>query len=238
MLDIYVFEPDIDHLTRLKEICIAYSIKNNYNMKIQTYDHLPDRIDENLCSSEISLYMIRGSSEIHSMGKYINALNPQNYTVLIVSAPSEVLKCISASFSPSGIIIKPADPEDTQRIINDIYTDFQKTTGKDNQFRFKIRSREFSINMDSIVYFEAANKKIILYTQSQAYEFYMTIDEVISKLDSSFIRIHKSYIINLAHVSMVDYKEMTVSFSDGSSAYISRTYKNALQEAYSRRTQV
>ena len=235
MLDIYVFEPDGSHLERLKEICIAYSIKSNYNMKIQTYDYLPVNIDEKLCGSEISLYMIKGSAEIHNLGNDISTLNPQNYTVLIVSAPSEVISCISASFRPSGIIMKPADWDDTQRIIDDICKDFQRITGKDKQFRFKVRSREFSVSMNSIIYFEAANKKIILYTLSQAFEFYMTVDEVMSKLDNSFIRVHKSYIINLNHVSVIDYKSMSVSFCDGSNAYISRTYKNALQEAYSRR---
>lgn len=238
MLDIYVFEPDENHLERLKEICIAYSVKSNYNMNIQTYDYIPESIDESLCGSEISLYMVKGSTKIHNLGNDINLLNPQNYTVLIVSAPSEVINCISASFRPSGIIINPADCDDTQRIISDIISDYKKSADNDIQFRFKIRSREFSVGMNSIIYFEAANKKIILYTLSQAFEFYMTIDDVLSKLDSNFIRVHKSYIINLNHVSVVDYKDMTVCFSDGSSAYISRTYKKALQEAYARRAQL
>ncbi len=238
MLDIYVFEPDGNHLERLKEICIAYSVKSNYNMKIQTYDYIPESIDESLCGSEISLYMVKGSAEVHHLGNDINTLNQKNYTVLIVSAPSEVVNYISASLRPSGIIIKPADWDDTQGIIDDIINDYKKSSDNDTQFHFKIRSREFSVGMNSIVYFEAANKKIILYTLSQAFEFYMTIDDVLNKLDSNFIRVHKSYIINLNHVSVVDYKEMTVCFSDGSTAYISRTYKNALQEAYSRRAQL
>ena len=75
---------------------------------------------------------------------------------------------------------------------------------------------------------------MILRTFGQAFEFYMPSDEIMKQLSDSFVRIHKSYIVNAEHISVADYKTMTVTMCDGSAVFVSRTYKKSLIEVMKR----
>ena len=74
--------------------------------------------------------------------------------------------------------------------------------------------------------FEAVSKKIVLYTAVQEYEFYDSITNIMNQLPESFFRCQKSYIVNLAMVRQVDYKEMLISLEDNLCASLSRNVKN------------
>lgn len=69
-------------------------------------------------------------------------------------------------------------------------------------------------------------------TSGQAFEFYMSSEEAIRQLPDSFIRIHKSFIVNMAHISVADYKSMTVTLDDGSVVPVSRTCKKSLYQQW------
>jgi hypothetical protein len=233
MLDIYLFEPDIVHQAAIREICTQYSVKHNTDSAFKATEVIPEKInrDEGY-GEETSLYMIKGDEHIESLAVSIYEINNSNYTVLIADGLQDILACISSSFKPSGILMKPAEYEAAEKILNDIYADFKRSGAvSGQQFRFKIRSREYSVDVNSILYFEAANKKMILRTAGQAFEFYMSAEDVISRLPEGFARIHKSYIVNTKHITVADFKNMTVTLNDGSVIFVSRTYKSNLQEA-------
>ncbi len=228
MLDIYLFEPDKVHKEKLREICTAYSIKHNTEQQFCAFEDVPDRVGTEECSSETSLYMIRGDKNLPHLAASILDINPENYTVLIAEDPGEIMRYISARFRPSGVLIKPAEYGETERIFDDICADYKRSEETAGRFRFKIRSREYSMNVDSILFFEAADKKVILRTAGQAFEFYMSMEQIIAGLPEWFTRIHKSYIVNTRHIAVVDHKNMTVVMDDNSRIYISRTYKENL----------
>ena len=73
---------------------------------------------------------------------------------------------------------------------------------------------------------EAANKKIILYTDSQEFEFYDSMDNLVQKLPKYFFRVHKSYIVNMDKVKAVDYKNMEITLEDELVADLSRSNKS------------
>lgn len=233
MLDIYLFEPDKIHVKKIREICAEYAIKHNTDPKVKAFEEIPERIKcGEVYGSETSLYMIKGDDRINTLAVSISEVNPENYTVLIADGLKEIMRYISADFRPSGVLIKPAEYGAAEKIFNDIYSDYKKHGGeKVRQFRFKIRSREYSVNVDNILYFEAMNKKIMLRTAGQAFEFYMPMEDILKNLSENFVRIHKSYIVNTRHIAVADYKNMTVTLDDNSAIFISRTYKKNLQSA-------
>lgn len=233
MLDIYLFEPDKIHVKKIREICAEYAIKHNTDPKVKAFEEIPERIKcGEVYGSETSLYMIKGDDRINTLAVSISEVNPENYTVLIADGLNEIMRYISADFRPSGVLIKPAEYTAAEKIFNDIYSDYKKRGGENvRQFRFKIRSREYSVNVDNILYFEAMNKKIMLRTAGQAFEFYMPMEDILKNLSEDFVRIHKSYIANTRHIAVADYKNMTVTLDDNSAIFISRTYKKNLQSA-------
>lgn len=232
MLDIYLFEPDTAHRKIMKDICTAYAIKRNIDHNFKSRDEIPKSIS---CtegySVEAALYIIKSSERIKTLAVSISKINYDNYTVLIADSLDDILAYISAEFRPAGVLIKPAEYPAAEKIFDDIYEDHKKRSSvSSSQFRFKIRSREYSIGTEAILYFEASNKKTVLRTTGQAFEFYMSFDEVLKKLPDCFVQIHKSYIVNTKHIAVSDYKNMSVELDDGSVIYISRTYKKNLQD--------
>ena len=81
-----------------------------------------------------------------------------------------------------------------------------------------------------ILYFESNSKKIILRTVSQEFEFYGSMQKISEELPGTFIRVHRSFIVNAEKISEVDFGENTIYFEDDTFVYLSRGYKPALQE--------
>lgn len=233
MKDLFIFEPDKNHMIRIKDICTHYSVKRNIDIDIKERTV----IDGGYCkpsisSREISMYLVRGYDGISELGQVIRELNPDNYTVLIAEKLTEIIDYICSSFRPAGVLMKPTQYSEAEKIFDDIYSDYYKTIAQNNstRFRFKIRSQEFSIASDKILYFEAANKKMLLCTEGQTFEFYMSSEDVMKQLPNTFLKIHKSYIINAERIKLADFKNMSVTLDDGSEVYVSRTYKGELLE--------
>ena len=79
-------------------------------------------------------------------------------------------------------------------------------------------------------YFEAANKKMIIRTVNQEYEYYGNFESIREVLPDYFLRTHKSFFVNMKNVKNIDFKEMWLSMKDGAVAYISRGYKKDVED--------
>lgn len=59
------------------------------------------------------------------------------------------------------------------------------------------------VEADSILFIEKMNRKTLLHTREQTYESYETLDNFKKVLQNNFFLSHRSYIINLNHVSSI-----------------------------------
>ena len=236
MLNVYLFEPDNEYRKAIYDLFVEYSVKSDPKFSFYAEKEMRSELNPENTSQEISVYMLDGQLDIKRISLSIALLNPHNYIVLIAEDMKEVLADISPEYHISGVIMKPVDYGQVKSVLNSIYTDYQKIgTRGEAQFRFKIRSREYCVALEKIMFFETLNKKMVMRTSGQAFEFYMSLEEAIRQLSDSFIRIHKSFIVNMAHISVADYKSMTVTLDDGSVVLVSRTYKKELISAMERR---
>lgn len=233
MLDIFLFETDADISKSICDICTEYAIRSNSPAAFKAFSEIPESIcADGVFGREAALYLVKGCERCISLAESIRRLNFQNYIILLADGLSDILNYTSAGLRPAGILMKPVKYEAAERIFNDISAYLKKSRADlREQFRFKIRAREYTVPQDAILYFEAVNKKMTLRTAGQVFEFYMPSEEVLKQLLPRFVRIHKSFIVNVGHISVADYKNMTVELDDGSVIYISRTYKVNLQTA-------
>lgn len=111
--------------------------------------------------------------------------------------------------------------------------DAVEPTDRPERFLVRKLGREFLVAAADIEWLQAAGNYVNLRVRGHDYPLRSTISGIESKLDPSrFIRIHRSYIVNLDQVASIrplDSGEAKVQLKDGTELPCSRRYRDALR---------
>lgn len=229
MPDIFIYEHDTAVAESIKRICFSYLMSHNYESEIKYIENQSDIAEEQ------GIYFISCDDSAQEIASHIRKSNTANYIIISADTPKKLFGMIKPSVSPSGYIIKPFRQNDIVRMLDEIYEDFNANSCGKEIFRFKIKAKEISIPYQNIILFESRNKRLAVRTENQEFEFYDTLDSVLNSSPEYFMRIHKSFVVNLSRITLADYGSMAVTFDDGTVAFISRTYKSELKEKLNER---
>ncbi len=116
-------------------------------------------------------------------------------------------------YAPSGYevnafryLLKPVGKEDISRVMKDIRTKLTAT-----HTLLKTPECEFLLHTQDIQYLEADNKNTILYYNNDVITLRKSLSELAAQLPfASFFRIHRKYMIHLAHVREFDDTHLTL----------------------------
>ena len=87
----------------------------------------------------------------------------------------------------------------------------QEKISKEKKVCFKgLDKEEYFVDINQIIYIEAGHRKSRLQCVGKAMNIRVPIGEIETKLPAQFVRIHRSYIINLDYVLNVQYREITM----------------------------
>lgn len=125
---------------------------------------------------------------------------------------------------------------------NEIVTKLKKYVEQLNKEHSKMEvykgEKSYYVEVESILFFETDDGKIIAHTKDDSYESKFKLYELEEKLPSYFIRVSKSTVLNVKHVYSIE-KDLTSSSCVGfkntyKTIYVSRRYykelKNMLKE--------
>ena len=106
-------------------------------------------------------------------------------------------------FDPLTFLIKPIDNDSLTKAFNKLL----KRMGRSEKvFSIKHGCEYKKIPVNDILYFESADHKISMHTDSGIELFYDKLDNIILRLDSKlFIQIHKSFIVNSRRIKRFCY---------------------------------
>nr|WP_246596295.1 LytTR family DNA-binding domain-containing protein [Bacillus alkalicola] len=85
------------------------------------------------------------------------------------------------------------------------------------------------LSVDRIVYFESYQKKTFIYTEEGCYTSKYPLKTLEQRLSENFIRIHRSYIVNIAYISQISRNissnlEVTLYMQENTLLPISQSY--------------
>lgn len=86
------------------------------------------------------------------------------------------------------------------------------------------------IRQQNIIYLEKLNQKTKIITKQKIYETYETLSSIEGRLDSIFLRINQSIIVNMLLIST--FEQSTIILRTGETFKIGRTYLKKVKEAY------
>lgn len=161
-------------------------------------------------------------------------INPEAHIIILSAKNQTAADCISAEYMNMGIIMRPFTQEKLENGLRDNVRSFVKrmNDGKtESSFILDSKDGRQFVPYNTISYFESREKKIFLYTHSNEYSFYDTLDRLEESLpQGKFIRCHRSFIVNRDKISGIAVSKNRLTLDNGEMIPISRTYKSELKE--------
>lgn len=146
--------------------------------------------------------------------------NESNYnTEIIFISGSESYYKDLFSFQPFGFLGKPIVYEELSKLL---YLFFNNSRVSKNIFTYKKNTIKYIVPYEKIRYFMSSNRKVEIHMLNDYDSFYSKLDDLENLLDkNTFIRVHKSYIVNINYIKKVSIgfleleNEESISISSG-----------------------
>lgn len=126
-------------------------------------------------------------------------------------------------------IVKPIHQEHFRKVYSKAR---DRVVNPGQTFCIKTGWEKISVSKNDIFYVVSDGRKVCLTTKSGSYSMYARLDEVAKEFEypgSSFIRIHKSYLINFIHCQELTAKK--VIMKNGTTLEVSRGYRESYKNA-------
>lgn len=90
--------------------------------------------------------------------------------------------------------------------------------------------QSYKLEMSAIVYLEALNKMVNVYTMTQCLTISQSLKDVLAILDGRFLQCHRSYVVNTDAIQEVDYPRMEITLLSGETIPFSRSSRKLMME--------
>lgn len=227
LISIAVIDDDRTICNELEKLLRRYEIENKVNMDISVYydgENLLDDIEEgsqfDLLLLDIELSRIDGVE----VGNYIRK-NKKDYMCQIIYISSKTGYALDLfRIRPFDFLIKPI----TADMLFSRLDDYTQLFLNEDCFEFVCKNFRKRLPVSQIMYFESNGRKITIYCISSKYEFYGKLSDLtkVGEL-KNFMMIHKSFFVNIFHVS--EYKYDTLVMSDETELSISKPNRKEIR---------
>lgn len=170
------------------------------------------------------------------IANYINQHYKKPFIFISSNTDNKTLERVKMT-NPFGFIVKPFKATDIQTQINLAWHSFnlQKENNQvqfadsflvNDHFFIKDKHSLVKVNYSDVLYAEACDNYTIIYTTQAKYVLSYTLKVVEEKLAPfSFLRTHRSFLVNLKHIQKVNPKEVLVN---GKEIPVSENSRNEL----------
>ncbi len=151
--------------------------------------------------------------------------------VLILDDLSILAFLINTGIKPSAVLASPVDMEKIRENYVRILEEYKEAVVNDTKkISLTFRHKTYRLSVYQIVYIEAMEKKVNIYTKLQCIVSAQSLYEMKAMLDERFIQCHRSYIVNINSITSVDLPNMELELNGGIRIPISRNYRKSVEE--------
>jgi len=124
---------------------------------------------------------------------------------------------------PLYLLIKPISEERLEKALLKLV----KNVNKEKYLTIRLVGEIRRINLSTIFFAESQRKYVKIYTEEGCFSTLTKLDNVIEQLDNNFVRVHKSYIININKIKT--YKYTSIILTNDVEVPVSRRYQPVLK---------
>lgn len=123
-------------------------------------------------------------------------------------------------------LLKPVDQatfnKALKRAVDNLRTRQKKT------LPVSFRNQTAFVPLDDILFVESKLRKVIIHTAAETFETYATLGEMTETLPASFVRCHKSFLVNMDAIRKLETDKLVMT--SGESIPIGQRYKGQMKE--------
>ena len=231
-MDIVIYDADTEHNRLIKDMCFRFTFQENMECEIHVFEAAGE-VRQYMEQSQIKKLVMAGLPVLKENKR--TDIFDGHFVVLMGDSPVELMQAVTPGFRPYGLLLKPVAKELLEQLLFEMKEECEVEKKDEEMFFFKIKSQEYLVPKNRILFLESRSKKIVLRTDAQEIEFYDTLDHLSEELGTDFVRVHKSFLVNLSSVSMIHFSNKTVHFPDGTFVPVSRGCKETLEEEWKKR---
>lgn len=239
MLSVMIYEPIAEMRAQLLDILQQSSVSAQL-LKISASTGSAEDLARYLRSESGIMLVVLGlcSAPIDNLetcfelGRRVMQQNRDNYTLFCVHNPADLGALIQNCMRPAGILLDPITPEQLSGCLKRIIDDYAalNVDAQDQGFLLlETGASSYRIPYGQILYLEALDKKLNVCTERQAITVRKSLGSLMETLPDQFIRCHRSYVVNSAHIDQVNFAEMTLTLTNGDLLPIARSCKDTLK---------
>lgn len=181
-------------------------------------------------TDKICIFVDKNSCNILSTEEQFNGINRKNiYLIMVAENTDNAIECLRSGFYD---YLLTNNLEDDFKFASDrIQKNLLGETNLNikNHIVIKDHKSITKLQYNNIVFIEAYGSYSNLYTNSKFYTISKTIKSIIHNFPDTFVRVHRSYAVNLDHVKSFSTDEVVMN--NETRIKISRAKKMALIEA-------
>lgn len=226
MLNFVICDDNPNILDKFSKILETIFIKHNFDAEIglvtSDVDKLLNYIDDNrtdVLILDINLRSDKSGLEIASKvrERYKN-------TYFIFTTAHLEYAMMAYKFKTFDYLAKPVTSE---RLEETIVRLFEDVNGLPKKY-IKIDNKKTIIDEGEILFIKRDGMKLVFHTKNRDYETYSSFNKIQDLLPSSFVRAHKSYIVNINNIVNLDPVSNMIYFNDNSTCDIGPKFKKDL----------
>lgn len=228
MLNFVICDDNLNILDKFSKILENIFLKHGFDAKIgfktSNVNELLDYIDEN--KTDVLILDINLKSNISGLEIASKVREKYKDTYFIFTTAHLEYAMMAYKFKTFDYLAKPVTSD---RLEETIVRLFEDINGLPKRY-IKIDNKKTIIDESKVLYIKRDGMKLIFHTKNRDYETYSSFNKIQEILPDNFIRIHKSFIVNINNIVNLDPVSNKVYFDNGSTCDIGPKYKKDLIE--------
>lgn len=222
MIKIAICDDNSNICAQLEDILLSYAASTYLKVDIDVFFTGEKLLDYIKCGNTFDLIYLDielGQVNGIEVGKQLRKVLKDYSTEIVYISGHDGYDRQLFDVQPLHFIPKPISKA---VVIDDLNLAMERSKKRTAFFQYQNRFDTYKIPVDEIIYFESLNRKIKIVTTQDEHFFYGSLESIMLRLaGEQFLQIHRSYVINYNHITVLRYTEVTMS--NGITLPISRT---------------
>ena len=158
--------------------------------------------------------------------EFLEEFKPSNEIILISSAEKYAID--GFHMNVADYLLKPISFARFSRAISKVQAKKEEGNTSENTTDFlfiKDKGIYHKVQFTDIIYIQSSSEYVMIHTKAKRIMLYSSMDGILKKLPANFMRVHRSYIVNLNAIDRVNGNTVEIN---NHSISISKTYNLAL----------